>query len=180
MIYVIEGPDRCGKSTFINHIRNNLTNPKQLVIHSSKPPKELTGKALERWTVIYYTQLIENAIAFSKDGYDIILDRSWISEYVYGPLYRNIILPFDMMEHTISENADMFKLCFFKDSPVNLVKREDGESPSNKVADKIKELAAFDSALNLTVIKKQFIFDWVKMPFRKDVLEDSANIVIKS
>lgn len=180
MIYVIEGPDRCGKSTFINHLRNNILNPRQLIIHSSKPPKELFGDLLQRWTMIYYNELINNAIKLNNEGFDIILDRSWISETVYGPLYRNLSLPLNVLEHAIGENSHMFKLCIFQDDPIKLLSREDGESDAQNINDKTKELAAFTSAYSQTVIKKQFKFNWSDLPFRKDVLEEYAKIVIKS
>ena len=170
MIYVVEGPDRAGKTSFIEVLRKNITNPNTLVIHSSKPPKV---DKLEEWTIAYYKQLIETSIDLSRKGYTIILDRSWISEYVYGPLYRNIDINID-----IPENAyDEFHIVLLIDSADNLLSREDGQSHVINLEGKNNEINAFTN-----IVKQSNIYyticDWSKIEFNSIVLNDIATSIL--
>ena len=70
MIYVVEGLDRCGKSTFIDFLRSQIKNPKIMVIHSGKPPKNVDA---EIWTRQYYGNLMNEITNLSNKGYDIII-----------------------------------------------------------------------------------------------------------
>ena len=89
MLYIIEGPDKCGKSTFIK--RNDidiwcegiedfqqkistLTHFSKIAVHfdaNDKDPVRSLGLCIQ-------TAMI----------HDVYMDRSWISEMVYGVVYR--------------------------------------------------------------------------------------------
>ena len=101
MIYIIEGLDRCGKTSFIDVLRNQIKSPYIFTIHSTKPPGNVNYK---EWSKKYYTNLISRIVNLSLQGNIIILDRSWIGETVYGPIYRNTNIPlsyFDQIHETI-------------------------------------------------------------------------------
>lgn len=70
---IVEAPDQFGKSTFCKKLQEELHMP---IIHY-KPPKEGTLQ------FEYYTHLLDNP---TEGPY--IFDRNYVSELVYGPLFR--------------------------------------------------------------------------------------------
>lgn len=90
MILIIEGLDRCGKSTLISNLRKTyFTNPRLIVHHSSSPPK--TVEDPNQWEVDHYSDLscmFHNLSAIQ--GCDIICDRFHLGAMVYGPRYRGL------------------------------------------------------------------------------------------
>lgn len=97
-LLIFEGMDNTGKSTTISRLKKYLERIKYTVcvMHMNKPPEvseetglELTLAEKNEFQKKEYIDMMENLISI-KNQYDyIILDRSWISEYVYGPMYRN-------------------------------------------------------------------------------------------
>lgn len=75
MIIIIEGPDGSGKSTLAQKISKQTGYP---IVHRSAP-KSKDEKA-------QMMQMYKQAIAESKN---IIFDRCWYSEMVYGPVMRD-------------------------------------------------------------------------------------------
>ena len=177
MIYVVEGLDRCGKSSFIDVLRSNIKNPNILVIHSGKPPK---GVNTSIWSTDYYDSLIKQSLSLSiLENYNIILDRSWIGETVYGPIYRNDNIGLNRLEHEMHDYTEHFKLITFIDSAENALSREDGNSLSESISNKIKEINSFKEAHNLSRITNKMLIDWSKETFNKDFLIDLSNKVTK-
>lgn len=74
-IIVIEGADSAGKTTLANHIRERFPNTRYL--HSTRR-KDI-------WR--YHVGALRWACRESSDRL-VILDRHWISELVYGPIFR--------------------------------------------------------------------------------------------
>ena len=115
ILVIIEGMDNTGKTTLIEQYKRIVSglNPdtKVQVIHMEKPSQDLINTTYEdnipfsikKKQIINYNKVNEfqhNAymnlptklyeIKTKNDSPDIIiLDRAWISEYVYGYLYRN-------------------------------------------------------------------------------------------
>ena len=92
-LIIVDGMDNTGKSTLIarlTKVLESLSNT-TITIHSQKPPKDIAPEDTSAYQHKYYLDLINMlATLKSERKYDyIILDRGWISEYVYGPLYRN-------------------------------------------------------------------------------------------
>lgn len=81
MQIIIDGIDRCGKSTLINSILKHYG--PHLVIHCSSPPKGLETPA-------EYQELFFKKCFRVLNGHfnDVIFDRCHLGEYIYGPLYR--------------------------------------------------------------------------------------------
>jgi thymidylate kinase len=79
---ILEGPDKCGKSTFLKNLAipeiefaNNLIPQTPIAIHSTADDDS--------------REVLEKAIALEDMGYEVYLDRCWISEVIYGKVYRN-------------------------------------------------------------------------------------------
>ena len=92
-LIIVDGMDNTGKSTLIARLTKVLESlgNTTITIHSQKPPKDIAPEDTAAYQHKYYLDLINMlATLKSERKYDyIILDRGWISEYVYGPLYRN-------------------------------------------------------------------------------------------
>lgn len=170
MIYIIEGLDRCGKTSFIDVLRNQIKSPYIFTIHSTKPPSNVN---YEEWSKKYYTNLISRIVNLSLQGNIIILDRSWIGEAVYGPIYRNTNIPLSYFDSFIKDHVHLFKLFLFIDSPENLISREDGNSLSTQNIDKIKnEVELFKRAFDKSIIfdHNKHLINWENIEFSKEKL----------
>lgn len=75
MIIIIEGPDGSGKSTLAEllHRQTGYT-----VLHRTQPKTEEDKQ-----------RMMEEYIQVIRAGKNVIMDRSWYSEMVYGPVMRN-------------------------------------------------------------------------------------------
>ena len=74
MIIILEGPDGSGKTTLANIIQKQTGYE---LIHFSNPTSE-----------IQRTAMFDRYVAAIKGHKNLILDRSWYSEMVYGPILR--------------------------------------------------------------------------------------------
>ena len=189
-LIIVEGMDNTGKSTLIEEYKNviNGLNPniKIEVIHMEKPPKELMGMDIEGEPINYYklNEFQHNTymelpnklreIRNRKNSPDIlILDRAWLSEYVYGHLYRkrskkDIIIDNIIIEKKIMNifGANNVHLIYLYPENLKFIKHyEDGKSlvvlkskevwPTDKDAQKrfidkqlYEELLMFNEAFN--------------------------------
>ena len=205
-LIIVEGMDNTGKTTLIEQYKRVVaglnSDAKVQVIHMEKPPqdepeKETTWEfpSTKPVTKVDYTKINEfqhNAymdlpnklweIKTSKDAPDIIiLDRAWISEYVYGYLYRNrdqhdIIIDNIVIEKRIMNifGKDNVYLVYLYPSCLGFIrKKEDGKSlavlkaqevwPTDKDSQKRfierrqkEELERFDEAFNkMSIIRNK-------------------------
>lgn len=202
-LIILEGMDNTGKTTLIEMYKRIVSglNPdiKVQVIHMEKPPQDESEKVTiwdcQPVTKVDYIKINEfqhNAymnlpdklreIKTSKNAPDIIiLDRAWISEYVYGYLYRNrnqhdIIIDNIIIEKMIMNifGKDNVYLVYLYPSYLGFIrKREDGKSlavlkaqeiwPADKDSQKRfierrqkEELERFDEAFNkMSIIRNK-------------------------
>lgn len=174
MIYILEAPDNCGKTTLANHIKKFLEQVKKepvIVQHCTGINIYDNDDLLDR----------EATLSLSKNSYNIMMDiaaqgywrkyniyhticdRSHIGESVYAPKYRHYDgdYVFNLEKDWINQYPDLqqhIRVLFLKDTAENLIARDDGQSFSDKVADRQIELDAFDAAFNKTnFIKKNQI-----------------------
>lgn len=144
-LIIVEGMDNTGKTTLINRLEKTLVNStetpsKVKIIHLTKPPKDIPKDEIESYMNTYYdtitSQLLDNHIISLYDY--IILDRGYLSEYVYGPLYRNR----NELDITVNNLIYEKKLInFYKDNVILILlnstsntflkNNEDNESLSN-------------------------------------------------
>lgn len=151
MILIIEGMDRCGKTTLISNLRKHyFTNPKLIVHHASSPPKGVEDQ--NAWEINHYKETADTFHHLSaKEGYDIICDRFHIGAMVYGPRYRGLD-PLKMYEVDINSVANGHErnvaLVLLTDEVESVVSRDDGlsleTSPEEYEKTKKEFLWAFD------------------------------------
>lgn len=171
-IYIVEGQDRCGKGTLIDILRKNITNDKILVIHSAKPPKDVGAMT---WTINYYKNLKATIKFLYGAGFDIILDRSWVGETVYGPIYRNVHIPLAELE---LEDFISQALIVLVDDASSIASRSDGLSMSEDLGALESERKAFKEAFFGSTVKNKELIDWEYEPYSKSKLEGFARSMI--
>ena len=176
-IYVIEGQDRCGKSSLSDQLRSQIKNSKILMIHSGKPPRSVDP---EQWTREYYSALSDAIVASHVQGYDVILDRSWIGETVYGPIYRDVHIPLDQLEDKLTRYERFMDvvLVLMTDAPSNLISRSDGLSLSDDLVKLGAERELFLSAFNSSSIHTKLLIDWSTQDFSQATLSKYAQELI--
>lgn len=160
-IIIVEGLERCGKTTTVNYLRSVIHNPRLIVHHSAKPPKGLTRQEAQTWSAIHYTEVMRTFSKLSENGWDIIMDRAHIGEYVYGHMYRrndkNDRYIFET-EHFI--NISDTYLVLLTDSPSNVMSREDGQSLSTNIDAITTERERFIEGVGISRILNKLHLDW--------------------
>lgn len=179
-VVIIDGPDNVGKTTLINRLIEDSSDA--YYIHCKKPKsKDPIRAALEQNA--YFKKLIED-IAKLKGALNtnlVILDRSWIGEYVYGCKYRNngeeYVL--DMINdiynrlHNVKLNYDIkdhsfqyYTILLTVDNPDFCVMHDDGKSISQTDIENITdEINRFNN-----------IFEWSDgMGWHKIIVNDGLN-----
>lgn len=146
MRLIIEGMDRCGKSTLINDLRRNVLRQPGLIVHHSVSPPGVQFKNV--WELRNYRDLIDNT-----EGRDVIFDRFHLGAYVYGTFYRG-------QSETIIEDIEEGKsnfvnttfLVMLTDYPVNIHERDDGNSIEGSLANFEETHLAFERAFDKSKI----------------------------
>ena len=161
-IYIVEGLERCGKTTTVNFLRSVIQNPKLIVHHSAKPPSGLTKEESQNWSTVHYTEVLSTFEDLSKkQGFDIIMDRGHLGEYVYGHMYRGNHKDDQYMFYGESFiNLKDTYLILLTDNPSNVLSREDGQSLSTSEEKITLERNRFIEAFNRSRIQNKFHFDW--------------------
>lgn len=148
-LIIIDGPDNTGKDSAITKILEYIPNA---VVQRFVGTKKQAEEALK-----YQTDIYKNFIGLLSSPSSpevIILNRCWVGEMVYGPLYRNedytdcANMVFDMF-NSIPTDIDVKYI--YLTAPVNfLVRNDDGLSLSNANNDLISvELQTFDTAFDI-------------------------------
>lgn len=94
MILIVEGSNKVGKTTFINALANILEADGFIVeIQNKRPAKnnkyEVTKEKMYEVTRDDFIKALKKSLDNVNKNYICIFDRSYISEYVYGNIYRN-------------------------------------------------------------------------------------------
>lgn len=145
-LIIIDGPDNTGKDSAIAKILEHIPNA---TVQRFVGTKKQGDDALQYQTSIYKNFIGSLSSPISPEV--IILNRCWVGEMVYGPLYRNedyvacTNMVFDMFD-SIPTEIDVKYI--YLTAPVNfLVRNDDGLSLSNASEDLIAaELQVFDVA----------------------------------
>ena len=160
MIVIVEGCDRCGKSTQIAYMQKKFERDGKAVfiIHCeavkaySKDEAKIDYIECNHWvSTKRYAGLLKMIEKYADDPDTVIIfDRAHIGEAVYSPLYRN----YDgnevfAMENMISyEKAKLVHLFIMIDDAENIIARDDGLSFSIDKDIKKKEIDLFIQAWN--------------------------------
>lgn len=75
MIIILEGPDGSGKSTLAEQLHRQTG---YQLLHRTQPKNEEDKK-----------RMMDEYIQVMKTGKNVIMDRAWYSEMVYGPVMRD-------------------------------------------------------------------------------------------
>ena len=171
-LIIVDGMDNTGKSTLIARLTKVLESlgNTTITIHSQKPPKDIAPEDTAAYQHKYYLDLINMLTTLkSERKYDyIILDRGWISEYVYGPLYRNrskqeivednIVLDKKVLS-LFNIPSDVY-LIMLLGSTKFLLSREDGKSLSDNDESLIElERTEFEKGYDYSLIDKKIYYE---------------------
>lgn len=171
-LIIVDGMDNTGKSTLIARLTKVLESlgNTTITIHSQKPPKDIAPEDTSAYQHKYYLDLINMLTTLkSERKYDyIILDRGWISEYVYGPLYRNrgkqeivednIVLDKKVLS-LFNIPSDVY-LIMLLGSTKFLLSREDGKSLSDNDESLIElERTEFEKGFDYSLIDKKIYYE---------------------
>jgi thymidylate kinase len=150
MLLIVEGMDRCGKSTLVEHLRKrHFTSPNILVHHSSSPPKVENPNA---WEIEHYSSLFRTARDLVKfGGYDVIFDRFHLGAAVYGEKYRGAN-PADIYEldHKYLSSYPQAALILLTDDPEAIAARDDGDSLEKSLHEYNETMSAFIEAYTVS------------------------------
>lgn len=177
-LVIVEGPDNVGKTTLINRLIENSSNA--YYIHCQKPKsKDYIKAALEQKA--YFKKILNDIFKLKKtlNTELVILDRSWIGEYVYGCKYRNNSEEYvlDMIDEIYSklytkkytvENFNYYTILLTVDNSEFCVRHDDGKSISKSNVENITdEINRFNK-----------IYNWANnrfMSWHKVVVNDGLN-----
>lgn len=152
MILIIEGMDRCGKSTLVEQLRKRyFTDPRILVHHSSSPPKVENPN---EWEVQHYRSLFDTSYYLNyAEDFNVIYDRFHLGAIVYGKKYRNVD-PEDIyaIENMYIHPKDEIALVLLTDHTEAILDRDDGESLESRAADFAETRRAFEVAFSRSII----------------------------
>lgn len=98
MIVILEGPDGGGKTTLSETLRHRLQDDRMTHVIKHGPYKGLSSQDLCK---IYFRAMSQ---ALTYDDH-VIMDRSWLSEPVYGTAYRNGVNRIDMQRRRMLERV---------------------------------------------------------------------------
>lgn len=141
MLLIVEGMDRCGKSTLIEKLRKNyFTDRKIIVNHCSSPPKGLEDPCA--WELDHYEYLFSTFT--SLDGV-VISDRFHLGAIVYGAKYRGMD-PQKVLEVESKFVDRDIVMVTLVDYGENIAARDDGESQEANASEFELTRKAFNNA----------------------------------
>jgi hypothetical protein len=111
------------------------------------------------------------------------MDRSWLGEAVYGPLYRGVAIPQIELEQSFllePGDVDRIKLLVLVDDASGIASRSDGESMSEDLTFLENERALFKTAFVNTSIVDKTLIDWEYEEFSKTTLNDIVETMINA
>lgn len=185
-IIIIEGTDRTGKDTLINELKNYFD--RTLIIHCGKPIGSTNNEKIlfqNKFFNDHINKLTSNIYENICDA--VIFNRSWLGEYVYGQLYRNMSI--EQAKEFISNkdlllnnnsNLDIYYIQLVNSSNKLIHDYDDGNSLSNESSMINKERELFYDVYSLTSIKNKKIVNVnVKDQFRDktDILNEVLEFI---
>jgi len=160
MRIIIEGLDRCGKSTLIQGLRAHYKYPFVCLHHGAPPFKDV------QMDIKYEIELYSNMFQIFNMFDYVIADRSHLGSLVYSPLYRGHDGTHVMTDERLLPDDTI--LITLIDDPANLINRDDGLSFSTNTSSIETEVKLFIDAHNTSTIKNKLLFN-IKMSTIIDV-----------
>lgn len=130
MILIVDGMDRCGKSTLVNSFGTS-------VYSHTKPPKSAQND-FAGWERNHYEVFSKYYDLLSKGGSKVVVDRFVSSVFVYGPRFRgyNQKQVNEILEASLGvfrDNKTDVRYLTIVDKPTAIIKRDDGLSLENNI-----------------------------------------------
>ena len=158
---IIEGPDRCGKSTLTAAVAKAL-GPQTICSHSSSPPG---CDNPFQWELTHYTHIV-NALRVCNESSEsapvnFIADRFHLGVPVYGHRYRNYPesltagqIESDIFDQKILGNNIDVSLILVTDSIESIMSRDDGLSLESDNIEMMATRNAFIRQYNTSHLRK--------------------------
>lgn len=157
MNFIVDGMDRCGKSTLIEKLPD-LLNKHEPIFATHFPKIKMSYNNCIEYNKNLYTTVFKTLINFNKIGGQFIMDRSHISEFVYGQLYRKYNTNY-VFEYEYEELLDNTTLILLVDNPEGIMQRDDGKSNSIKYIDLMSEYKLYKTAFLLTRFNNKILLN---------------------
>jgi thymidylate kinase len=192
-LIIVEGSDRLGKGSLIKRLCEYYDYKNVTIRHCDKPPKNLSQKEVLNFQFKCFNQekaLIYDIInmnnKFSYHDNIIIYDRFYLGEYVYSQMFREGD-PEILKEKLIKFEEDFLSydvtLITLTADPEFALDKEDGQSFSQNLEEKTKEIKLFEEAHDFSLIKSKL---WLRVDdnegnFRskKEIFNDIINFIEK-
>lgn len=165
-VFIIDGIDRTGKDLLVQSIRHSLGYHE--VIHFGKPEKLRIYEYFTNPLKTYQRDSFDNAMrlvkAAAKAEVRLILNRSWLGEYIYAPLYRGYQgdFVFDLeREHELGASANIRLILLLEDFQASRHFTSDGQSFDDTAREEEQDL--FIEAFNRSIIADKRMI-WVTDP----------------
>lgn len=179
---IIEGGDRLGKSTLIEGIAKHFNYDNVSVRHFGKPPKVfpegVSPLEFQAKCFLKEAELTEFIRQLEGDEYCyyenvVVWNRAHLGEYVYGQMFRDqdpkelkdYLHNFEI-RHLLNNPEETFLVLLTAD-PEFFLSKEDGNSFSQDLKDKKRELQLFDEIFELSQIDNKLK---IKVNDQKDFL----------
>lgn len=188
---IIEGPDRGGKNSLIKSLCDEYDYDNVSIRHFGKPPSTLNNEEAidfqfsafgKELNLLHNFKELENSEFYYFPNI-VIWNRSHLGEYVYGSIYRNadkkyVLNLIKNFEKFLFEETSLITLT---GDPEFFLSNEDGNSFSQNLEDKTKEVKLFKEIHSLSAIKnkKEIVINNKNNSFRKkeDVLEEAIDFL---
>jgi len=128
MLVIIEGMDRCGKTTLVKKLREKYFIAPETIVHHASAPPEVDDT--NDWELKHYGAMFETGQWLVNEYfYDVIFDRFHLGAAVYGSKYRKSN-PFDIydVDHKYLHGYEDAVLILLTDYPEAIYSRDDGNS----------------------------------------------------
>lgn len=156
---IVEGLDRCGKTTQIKRMMKYFMDKPIQWLHYSALPGVTPSEQTEFFKKTFRDMF---RMILTHESTNWILDRSHLGEAVYAPLYRPQENPSYVWylegEYRIGSRADI-ALIILLDSSLENLKRDDGDSLSTDVEMVKKEIEGFKQVFRSTSIQNKILID---------------------
>lgn len=128
--FILEGPDRSGKSTLARFIAQHLNIRTNVVEFHMDFNKKLASAMFE-----YQTSVLNNLIRnFEQHHCSIVLDRCWISNYVYGlALDNQEVHDWTHLRATLLNLGAVYIMCDCESAFDRQIKQPDPQHPYDEV-----------------------------------------------
>lgn len=166
---ILEGGDRLGKSTIIEGLCKHYNYDNITVRHFGKPPKGLTPKEVlnfqfkcfnKEQDLFYHIKYKEFNDKYHYYPETLIWNRSHLGEYVYSQMFRGgdaNKLKEKLIKYEKGFISHQIYLITLTADPEFFHSKEDGNSFSDTLEDKTRELELFKEAHDFSIIRPKLL-----------------------